>query len=104
MVAAIAGDFECRSFRSLPLVRGWSGGTDEMSIPSTLRIQYLTDSLSRTFSICLDLFKALYLCLQDLPLVLRRDPNQTRHKRGAMKLKLTSVVAILGQYSVEAPD
>jgi hypothetical protein len=52
-------------------------GQGERTIPSTLRIQCFTDSLSRTFSICLDLFKALYLCLQDLPLVLGRDPNQT---------------------------
>jgi hypothetical protein len=82
----------------------FAAGQGERTIPATLRIQCFTDSLSRTFSICLDLFKALYLCLQDLPLVLRRDPNQARHKRGAIKLKLTSVVAILGQHTVEAPD
>jgi len=76
----------------------------EMSIPSTLRIQCFIDSLSKTLSICLDLFKALYLCLQDLPLGLGRDPNQTGRKGGAMKLKLTSVVTILGQDTVEVPD
>jgi hypothetical protein len=85
-------------------VRCWSGGTDEMSIPSTLRIQCFTDSLSRTFGVRLDLFKALYLCPQDLPLVLGCDPNQTGRKRGTMKLKLTSVVTILEQHTVEAPD
>src|ERR1700722_4068987 len=86
------------------LVRCSSGRADEMSIPSTLHIQCFTDSLSRTFSICLDPFNALYFCLQDLPLVLGRDPNQTGRKRGAMKLKVTSIVAILRQHTAEIPD
>ena len=72
-----------------------------MSIPSILHIQCFTDSLSRTFSICLDLFNALHLCLQDPPLVFERDPNQTGRKRGTMKMKPTSIVAILGQHTVE---
>ena len=45
---------------------------------STLRLKHFTDSLSRNFSIYLDLFKALYCYLHDLLLTLRRDLNQTR--------------------------
>jgi hypothetical protein len=74
-----------------------------MSILSPLRLKRFTDSLSRTLSIYLDLFKALYCCLQDLLLTLGRDLNLTGRKRGAIQPKLTSVVAVLGQHTVGVP-
>jgi hypothetical protein len=72
------GRFRCHFFRSLPLSAACQDRWTRCRFPSTLRLKHFTDSLSRTFIIYLDLFKALYFCLHDLLLTLRRDLNQTR--------------------------
>jgi hypothetical protein len=83
MAAAIVGDYGCRFFRSLPLFAARQEERTRCSIPSTLRLQRFTDGRSRTFSICPDLFKALYRCLEDLPLIL--GVIRTRQGAGAAR-------------------
>jgi hypothetical protein len=85
-------------------VRCPSGRTNGMSISSTLRLKRFIDSLSRTSSICLNLFKTSCCCLQDLLLTLGRNLSQTEYTCGAMQPKLNSMVAILGQSKVEVLD